>query len=219
MKIRFEQVRFTRLSRFLLPALLVLGAPVILGRPAVLAQAAPGRPVADAARGQGLSGSCAGCHGAGRAPTLSGRSAAGIQAALLAFRAGTRPNGTMQRVAGALSDQDIADLAAFYGTPAAPPVTSAAGTTLTGETLYSAGDPARGVLACVVCHGETGEGAETLGIPALKGRSAPSVLTALRAYKAAPVTGIPYPDAMRIALGPMTDADLTAVAAYVATLK
>ena len=48
---------------------------------------------------------------------------------------------------------------------------------------------------------------------------AASVLAQLRAYKAGPVTGIPYPDAMHIALTPMTDADLTAVAAYVATLK
>ncbi|MFN4252031.1 c-type cytochrome [Deinococcus sp.] len=238
------QIRRGRLSQFLLPGLLALGAPLVLAQtatsPATTDSALAGL-TPSAARGETLSGSCAGCHApTGRAPVLKGDPAPQIRTALLAFRAKTRPNGTMQNVASRLSDQDIVDIAAFYSgdssapapAPATPPVTpapvtppptttgtTATGTTATGETLYQVGAAARGVIACAVCHGETGAGAEAVGVPAITGRTAASVLAQLRAYKSGPVTGIPYPDAMHIALTPMTDADLTAVATYVATLK
>lgn len=240
------QIRRGRLSRFLLPGLLALGAPLVLAQtaasPATTDSALAGL-TPSAARGETLAGSCAGCHGPnGRAPVLKGDPAPQIRAALLAFRAGTRPNGTMQNIASRLSDQDIVDIAAFHSgdstpasapatAPATAPVTPPPATTLpvtpppttgaatAGETLYQVGAAARGVIACAVCHGETGTGAEDVGVPAITDRTAASVLAQLRAYKAGPVTGIPYPDAMHIALTPMTDADLTAVAAYVATLK
>ncbi|MBX8465368.1 cytochrome c [Deinococcus sp. RIT780] len=239
------QIRRGRLSRFLLPGLLALGAPLVLAQTATsptTTDSALAGLTPSAARGETLSGSCAGCHApTGRAPVLKGDPAPQIRAALLAFRAKTRPNGTMQNVASRLSDQDIVDIAAFYSgdssAPAAAPATTppvtpppvtppptttgmpATGTTATGETLYQVGAAARGVIACAVCHGETGAGAEDVGVPAITGRTAASVLAQLRAYKSGPVTGIPYPDAMHIALTPMTDADLTAVATYVATLK
>lgn len=230
------QIRRGRLSRFLLPGLLALGAPLVLAQtaasPATTDSALAGL-TPSAARGETLAGSCAGCHGPnGRAPALKGDPAPQIRTALLAFRAGTRPNGTMQNIASRLSDQDIVDIAAFYSgdsTPASAPAAAPAtapvtpppttGATTPGETLYQVGAAARGVIACAVCHGETGGGAEDVGVPAITGRTAASVLAQLRAYKAGPVTGIPYPDAMHIALTPMTDADLNAVAAYVATLK
>lgn len=235
------QIRRGRLSQFLLPGLLALGAPLVLAQtatsPATTDSALAGL-TPSAARGETLSGSCAGCHApTGRAPVLKGDPAPQIRTALLAFRAKTRPNGTMQNVASRLSDQDIVDIAAFYSgdssapaaapattppvtpPPVTPPGTTATGTTATGETLYQVGAAARGVIACAVCHGETGAGAEDVGVPAITGRTAASVLEQLRAYKSGPVTGIPYPDAMHIALTPMTDADLTAVATYVATLK
>ena len=235
------QIRRGRLSRFLLPGLLALGAPLVLAQtatsPATTDSALAGL-TPSAARGETLSGSCAGCHApTGRAPVLKGDPAPQIRTALLAFRAKTRPNGTMQNVASRLSDQDIVDIAAFYSgdssapaaapattppvtpPPVTPPGTTATGTTATGETLYQVGAAARGVIACAVCHGETGAGAEDVGVPAITGRTAASVLEQLRAYKSGPVTGIPYPDAMHIALTPMTDADLNAVATYVATLK
>lgn len=245
------QIRRGRLSRFLLPGLLALGAPLVLAQtaasPATTDSALAGL-TPSAARGETLAGSCAGCHGPnGRAPALKGDPAPQIRTALLAFRAGTRPNGTMQNIASHLSDQDIVDIAAFHSgdstaasapatAPTTPPVTPApitpppattlpvtppptTGAATAGETLYQVGAAARGVIACAVCHGETGTGAEDVGVPAITDRTAASVLAQLRAYKAGPVTGIPYPDAMHIALTPMTDADLTAVAAYVATLK
>ncbi|NTX99938.1 c-type cytochrome [Deinococcus sp. JMULE3] len=228
------------MNRRSLPAALLLVTPLLAGV-AALAQTtpAPTTPAtlkagpADLTRGEAIAASCSGCHGpTGRAPVLKGEPAAQIQNALLAFRNGTRRNGTMQGVASRLSDQDIVDVAAFYaGPPAAPaPATPPAPSTPTpaapvtapgalGRTLYLEGAPSRDVLACAVCHGEDGKGADAVGIPAIAGLSAASVLETLKAYHAMPPVGIAYPDAMRIAVKPLSDADMSAVAQFVATLK
>lgn len=67
---------------------------------------------------------CIGCHGiAGykatfpevyRVPMLGGQSEKYLAAALVAYKKGERKHPTMRGIAGGLSDQDIADLAAYY---------------------------------------------------------------------------------------------------------
>lgn len=75
------------------------------------------------ARGKELSSYCSGCHGEkGIAPlpenpNLAGQNSAYIQYALKAYRSGERQGGKafiMRANAGGLSDQNIADLAAFF---------------------------------------------------------------------------------------------------------
>lgn len=73
----------------------------------------------DAAAGEGKAASCAGCHGAagegmGENPALNGLAEADFVAALQAYKSGERENAMMQMFAGQLSDQDMADLAAYY---------------------------------------------------------------------------------------------------------
>lgn len=73
----------------------------------------------DAAAGEGKAANCAGCHGAagegmGENPPLAGLDEAAFAAAMNAFKSGERENAMMQMFAGQLSDQDIADLAAYY---------------------------------------------------------------------------------------------------------
>jgi cytochrome c553 len=91
----------------------------VLGMPA--AYAAQG----DAAAGRVKANTCMGCHGIPkynnvyptyRVPKLGGQSADYITAALNEYKAGNRPHGTMHAQAASLSDQDIADLAAFLST-------------------------------------------------------------------------------------------------------
>jgi cytochrome c553 len=86
--------------------------------------AAQGDPVAAVQKKQ----MCEGCHGiAGyrtayptvyTAPKLGGQSAAYIAKALKDYASGTRSHPSMNGVAASLSDQDMADLAAYYASDA-----------------------------------------------------------------------------------------------------
>ena len=68
---------------------------------------------------------CVGCHeipgykssfpSVYSVPRLAGQSPQYLESALQAYRKGDRNHPTMRAIAGSLSDQDIADLAAYYG--------------------------------------------------------------------------------------------------------
>ncbi|HEX5126472.1 MAG TPA: cytochrome c [Rhodocyclaceae bacterium] len=83
-------------------------------------QAAEGRPQLAAKK----ISMCIGCHGIPgyrasfpevySVPKLGGQHAAYIVAALSAYKSGERTNTTMHAIATALSDQDMADIAAYY---------------------------------------------------------------------------------------------------------
>lgn len=86
--------------------------------PAALAQG-------DAEAGRVKASTCMGCHGIPkynnayptyRVPKLGGQPAAYLEAALKAYRTGERPHGTMHAQAAGMSDQDVADVAAFLST-------------------------------------------------------------------------------------------------------
>ncbi|WP_159817153.1 c-type cytochrome [Colwellia sp. 20A7] len=74
----------------------------------------------DAAAGKGKSMMCAACHGAEGVsaipiyPNLAGQKEAYLAKQLKAFKSGTRDDPTMKGMSAALSDEDIADLAAYY---------------------------------------------------------------------------------------------------------
>ncbi|GAA3899312.1 cytochrome c [Halomonas cibimaris] len=77
----------------------------------------------DAEAGKGKISACAACHGmngiasADIYPNLAGQSATYLESALKAYRAGDRKGGMsamMSPQAAALSDEDIADIAAYY---------------------------------------------------------------------------------------------------------
>lgn len=67
---------------------------------------------------------CIGCHGIPdykasfpevyRVPKIGGQSAKYIEAALQAYKKGERKHPSMNGIAGSMSDQDIADVAAYY---------------------------------------------------------------------------------------------------------
>lgn len=73
----------------------------------------------DAAAGKAKSESCAMCHGDDgkgddKSPGIAGKPAADFVKAMKEYADGTRANKQMQKAAKKLSDQDIADLAAYY---------------------------------------------------------------------------------------------------------
>jgi len=106
-------------------ALLVLAAFAASATPAAAAEVV-GNPKAAPAKIE----MCIGCHGIPhyktaypevyQAPMIGGQSAKYIESALKAYRKGDRKHPSMVGIAKSLSDQDIADVAAYYSqqTPA-----------------------------------------------------------------------------------------------------
>lgn len=88
------------------------------------AVAAQGNPQA----GKQKSSMCAGCHGIDMyrtafpevysVPKLGGQHAAYIVKALEEYKTGNRSHPSMRAIAASLSEQDMADLAAYYAAPA-----------------------------------------------------------------------------------------------------
>jgi len=77
----------------------------------------------DVENGKKMAYTCTGCHGIPfyqnaypqyHVPRLGGQNEAYIVAALKEYRAGERSHATMQAQAGTLTDQDIADIAAYF---------------------------------------------------------------------------------------------------------
>lgn len=90
---------------------------------------------------------------------------------------------TMSALVATLSDQDMDDLAAYY---AKMPI--AQGSTpkkhlQRGEQLYRGGDFAKGITACIACHGPKGTGSAQAGFPVLSGQHAAYTIQQLLAFK------------------------------------
>ena len=159
---------------------------------AVYAQSPPPPPLSpltikgDPKRGEMLTYNCLGCHGvygarnaypSYRIPKLGGQNAGYIEVALQGYRRGTRKHPTMDAQASLLSDQDIADVAAFFS--------SIKGTASSGKSGGSAAEIAAGMKkasSCAQCHGAQGK-AIAPQFPNLAGQHESYLLHALNQYK------------------------------------
>jgi cytochrome c553 len=141
-------------------------------------------------RGAELAQTCAACHGAdgnslvGSFPSIAGQGERYFIEQLTAYRDGTRVNALMQGQVAALSEQDFADLAAFYAVQ--EPTFGAADPDLValGQEIYRAGLIDSGVMACMACHGAQGQGNAPAGFPRVAGQHAEYTIAQLKAYRA-----------------------------------
>jgi len=178
----------------------------------------------DAAAGQGKAAVCFGCHGAdgnSTAPTfpkLAGQSATYLAKQLSDIKGGVRQSPMMAGFAAGLSDQDMADLAAFFsGLETKIGQTDPAKAEL-GKTIYTAGITDKGVAACVACHGPAGEGNALAGFPSLRGQYASYVEGQLKAFSTAARANDPN-GMMRDVAKKLSDAEMAAVASYLEGLN
>ena len=84
-----------------------------------------GSPQGNAERAKTKVSMCIGCHGIPgyrsaypmvyHVPMIAGQNPGYLANALKAYRSGERSHPSMRGIAGSLSDQDIADIAAYYG--------------------------------------------------------------------------------------------------------
>lgn len=193
------------------------------GNPLALTFSAP-----DATRGKTVyDAQCQECHGAAgvstkaNTPGLAGQITPYLHLQLAAFRAKLRPSPVMQKEAANLSDQDIADLSAYLTALSPGPAWKAdADARARGEKIFLTGDAGRNVIACQVCHGEDGRGVSPNHVASITNLSPEYAVSVMHEFRDAPsFGGIVAPEAMRIALKPLSDGDLTDLAAYISSMK
>lgn len=162
-------------------AILASAALAALMAPAALAKG-------NAEAGAAKAAVCAACHGVdGNSinpewPSLAGQGAPYLAEQLRLFRAGHRNNLVMYPLAMALTDEDIADLAAYFSSQTPKGLEADPSTYKLGEALYRGGDRARNLPSCTSCHGPAGLGNKTAGYPALRAQHATYTLKQLLDY-------------------------------------
>lgn len=176
----------------------ILALGVLLGAGAALAG---GDPEA----GRALAGQCRTCHGIDGvakipiAPNIGGEPASYIAGQLAAFRDGTREHEMMSVVAKALTDADIADLAAWYASR--QPVADLRA------------DPAGAPELCVACHGADGI-AVVEDAPHLAGETNIYIDTQLKAFR----SGKRVHEVMSAVAAGLSDEEIRAAADWYAAI-
>lgn len=178
----------------------------------------------DAAAGKALyEAQCISCHGvAGGSviptqPILAGQYAEYTAAQIAAFRDGVRKNAIMAPLSANLSDDDIADIAAYLAAQT-PVIAGATDMELaqSGEKLYRGGDLAAGIPACAACHGPTGAGIAP-HYPRISGQYAEYTASSLREYASGAREG-GAGGAMNDIAAKLSEEQINALAAYISGL-
>jgi cytochrome c553 len=149
---------------------------------------------------------------------LAGQHEQYIHKQLQAFKGGARKNPLMSPMAMSLSDDDMADLGAYFSAQKPTGKETEASKLQVGQRVYRSGDPKTGAPACASCHGPTGAGNPPAAYPALRGQYATYVAAQLRAYRAGTRQTDPN-QVMRSVAGTMSDEQIDAVASYVQGLR
>ncbi len=177
----------------------------------------------DAAKGKSKSGLCANCHAVdGNStnpanPKLAGQGEAYLIKQLNDFKSKARDNSTMFGMAGMLSDDDIANVAAYFSSQKVQHMAVADEYIAVAKKLYQGGDSDRDIPACIACHGAKGNGISTAGFPAIGGQHPAYTSAMLKAFR----SGARSNDAnnvMRDVVAKMSDEQIKALSFYLAGL-
>jgi cytochrome c553 len=151
-------------------------------------------------------------------PNLAGQHPSYILKQLKDFKAGTRQNPLMSPMAMILSDEDMADLAAWFSAQTVRGGETDPAKLKLGQNVFRAGNVAKQVPPCQGCHGPTGRGNAPAAYPSIQGQHATYVAAQLRAYKAGTRTTDPN-QMMRNVAAALSEDEIDAVASYVQGLR
>lgn len=178
----------------------------------------------DPEHGEQLSAQCTACHGSEGIspdpsyPHLAGQLATYTYKQLHDYKEGYRPQAVMATFVASLSEQDMADLAAWYAQLPLPPASgpSAQDHDL-AERLAQKGDGRRLIPPCASCHGRKGQG-DIVNMPALAGQSAAYLKQTLLDYKQGARANDIYGRMRRIS-EQLSDKEIAALAQYYARMN
>ncbi|QWE16986.1 c-type cytochrome [Polynucleobacter sp. AP-Nino-20-G2] len=176
-----------------------------------LANAAP----PDAAAGKAKAQTCFACHGesgisvSADIPNLAAQPSLSITYQLIQFRGQQRKGGAMEILAGALTDQDMRDIAAYYSALPAPLSKSG------NSEKIAKGQQIASAQYCNSCHGAQFQGQKH--IARLAGQSPEYLITQLKNIRSG--ARIDMDGTMGSAARGLSDEDIEALAAYAASLN
>ena len=201
---------------------LIASAGIMASAQAQAQEAKAGNPAAGANQVQ----MCIGCHNIPgyqasfpevyKVPKIAGQNARYIIASLTAYRKGDRRHPTMRSIAASLTDQDMADVAAFYENQGKAGEASPA-----QAPLQPPADIAK-LLAqanCASCHGNNFSTPIDPTYPKLAGQYADYLYVALKAYQISNNPHIGRNNAIMMGMArPFTHPEIKAIAAYLGSL-
>ena len=178
----------------------------------------------DAKAGEKKMQMCAGCHNLPgyqasfpeiyKVPKIAGQNAKYIVSALNAYKKGERKHPSMRAIATTLSDQDMADIAAYYEQlekSAAAPAAPAEAPAEIAKLLTKAN--------CESCHGKNFSTPIDPSYPKLAGQYADYLYVALKAYQTDHNPRVGRSNAIMMGMArPFTHPEIKAIAAYLGSL-
>lgn len=149
--------------------------------------------VGDADAGKSKAAVCGACHGADgnsavpNFPSLAGQHEKYIIKQLKDMTVpqaeGGRVVPEMTGLLDNMSEQDMADIAAYYASQTIVGGATDPELVAKGESVYRAGVARKGVASCTGCHGPSGKGIAGAGYPALAGQHAAYIEKQLKAFR------------------------------------
>ncbi len=177
--------------------------------------------VGDAKAGQAKTAVCAACHSpdgnsaAPNFPKLAGQGERYLLKQMHDIKGGKRTVLEMTGLLDNLSEQDMADIAAYFASQkmsvgAADPKVVAA-----GEALFRGGKIEEGMPACTGCHSPNGAGNAAAGFPHLGGQHAQYVSKQLTDFREGNRTNDGDSMMMRAIAAKLSNKDIAAISSYI----
>ncbi|NTY92187.1 c-type cytochrome [Pseudomonas putida] len=175
----------------------------------------------DAAAGQAKTAVCGACHNpdgnslAPNFPKLAGQGQRYLEKQLHDIKSGKRTVLEMTGMLNAFSDQDLADIAAYFSSQKGSVGAADPKLVERGRSLFNGGDLEKGMPACTGCHSPNGAGIALAGFPHLSGQHSQYVTKQLTDFREGNRTNDGDAMTMRTIAGKLSNHDIEALASYI----
>ena len=177
----------------------------------------------DATAGQAKAAVCGACHGpdgnspAPNFPKLAGQGERYLTKQMQDIKSGKRTVLEMTGLLTNLSDQDLADLAAYFASQKGSVGAADPKLVARGEQLFRGGNLEKGLPACTGCHSPNGAGNAAASFPRLSGQHATYIAKQLIDFRKEEAGRANDGDAMtmRTIARKLSDEDIAALSSYI----